>query len=167
MSTHPIKLSLCQLQIGGKSGLHRCRHLQTASNYSSSDSNQLLWLYQVDMSVNYNIRISVFYHFFVLVVCFSVMVLLSLFFSINWTIDSMSDCGAPSLALYRFLYTYSPHKISNEYNTKWDVKKGQWASESSRDAVRRSLTNLQREDNTTTVSLGFLLRFLLSQVWLN
>jgi hypothetical protein len=75
----------------------------------------------VDMSVNYNIH--VFYHSFVFVVWCSVMFLLSLFLIFNWSIDSMSDCGAPNFPFYRFLYTYSLHKISKEYNIKMTWRK--------------------------------------------
>jgi hypothetical protein len=59
------------------------------------------------------------YHFVVLVVCFSVSVFqfychyVSVF---RRTIDSNSDCAAPSLPFYRFIYTYSLRKTCNEYN---------------------------------------------------
>ena len=128
MSVNPIKLSLCQLQIGGKSGLHRRWHLQTASYYSPLDFNQLLLTYlliaillfcffnTISLSLSYISVLWFYCHYFLV---------------FNWTIYFISDCGAASLPFYRFIYTYSLHKTSNEYNTKWDVKKGQGANESS------------------------------------
>lgn len=133
MSAHPIKLSLCQLQIGGKSGLHRCRHLQPASNYSSPDFNQLLLIYLL-------IVIFIFWFFFTISLSFLYISVLWFYFHyflvFSWTIDSMSDCGATSLPFYRFIYTYSLHKLSSECYTEWDVKKGQWANERSETQFR-------------------------------